>query len=297
MYLDQWLEEVFLVPGEKVLVIEDENITALEIQTKLESWGYEVIGLAGSGEEAIRLANEHGTDLILADIVLRGDMDGIDAVERISHRFDVPVIYLTAHADADTFKRAKMTKPSGYVIKPFDDTELKYSIEIALLRRDLEHKEQELIEKERMSTVKDFMLSSTPALTSQVRIEDTASFLKEFAKFFEGNMKLKFKREIQVEPESLLDPEYTRKILSEYIAWMAHMFTNLGYRVETGSDEFKVIECFWGSNIKDNKIYCLMCKAMAELALKWTGIEGDINHNYLMGPNPPRCKFSIDDYY
>lgn len=288
---------MFPVPGEKVLVIEDENITALEIQTKLEGWGYKVIGLAGSGEEAIRLANEHGTDLILADIVLRGDMDGIDAVERISHRFDVPVIYLTAHADADTFKRAKMTKPSGYVIKPFDDTELKYSIEIALLRRDLEYKEQELLEKERMSTVKDFMLSSTPALTSQVRIEDTASFLKEFAKFFEENMKLKFKREIPVEHESLLDPDYTRKVLSEYIAWMAHMFTNLGYRVETGSDEFKVIECFWGSNIKDNKIYCLMCKAMVDLALKWTGIEGNISHNYLLGPNPPRCKFSISDYY
>ena len=69
------IKEVFLVPEEKILVIEDESITALEIQTKLESWGYGVIGLAGSGEEAIQLANEKGTDLILADIVLRGDMD------------------------------------------------------------------------------------------------------------------------------------------------------------------------------------------------------------------------------
>ena len=131
---------MFPVPEEKILVIEDENITALEIQTKLESWGYDVVGLAGSGEDAIRIANEKGTDLILADIVLRGDMDGIDAVERISQRFDVPIIYLTAHADGDTFERAKLTKPSGYCIKPFDDTELKYGIEIALLRRDLEFK-------------------------------------------------------------------------------------------------------------------------------------------------------------
>ena len=94
---------MFIVPEEKILVIEDENITALEIQNKLESWGYEVVGLAGSGEEAIKIANEKGTDLILADIVLRGDMDGIDAVNRISNRYDVPVIYLTAHADGDTF--------------------------------------------------------------------------------------------------------------------------------------------------------------------------------------------------
>ena len=281
-----------LVPEEKILVIEDETITALEIQNKLESWGYEVVGLAGSGEDAINLANEKGTDLIIADIVLRGEMDGIDAVERISHNFDVPVIYLTAHADGDTFKRAKLTKPSGYCIKPFNDTELKYSIEIALLRRDLDCKNHEFIEKERMSTVRDFMLSSTHALTSQIRIEDTTSFLREFAKFFEGNMKLKFKRELNVNHASLDNQEYSRKVLSEYIAWMAHMLTNLGYRVETGADEFTVTECLWSPNIKDNKIYCLMCKAMSELTFKWTGINGKINHNYLLGPNPPRCRFS-----
>jgi len=259
---------VNLVPEEKILVIEDETITALEIQNKLESWGYEVVGLAGSGEDAINLANEKGTDLIIADIVLRGEMDGIDAVERISHNFDVPVIYLTAHADGDTFKRAKLTKPSGYCIKPFNDTDLKYSIEIALLRTDLDYKNHIFIEKERMSTIRDFMLSSTHALTSQVRIEDTASFLREFAKFFKGNIKLKFKRELNINHASLDNQEYSRKVLSEYIAWMAHMLTNLGYRVETGADEFTVTECLWSPNIKDNKIYCLMCKAMSELTFK-----------------------------
>ena len=105
------------------------------------------MGLAGTGKEAIRMANEKGTDLILADIVLRDEMDGIDAVERISHLFEVPVIYITAHADGDTFQRAKLTKPSGYVIKPFDDTELKYSIEIALLRRDFQEKPRILGER------------------------------------------------------------------------------------------------------------------------------------------------------
>jgi two-component system, response regulator PdtaR len=285
---------VFLVPEEKILVIEDESITALEIQTKLESWGYEVIGPVGSGEDAIQIANEKGTDLILADIVLRGDMDGIDAVEKISQLFDVPVIYLTAHADGDTFERAKLTRPSGYVIKPFDDTELKYSIEIALLRRDYQYKNKDFEEKERMSTVRDFMLSSTPALTSQIRIEDTASFLRDFAKFFEGNMKVKFKRELKVQYDFMDNPEYLRKVQSEYIAWMAHMFSNLGYSVETSADEFRVAECLWGPKIKDNKIYCLMCKAMAELALKWAGIDGKIAHSYLLGPNPPRCKFSIE---
>lgn len=221
-------------------------------------------------------------------------MDGIDAVEHISQRFNVPVIYLTAHADGDTFERAKLTRPSGYVIKPFDDTELRYSIEIALIRRDFQYKSKEYEEKERMSTVKDFMLSSTPAFTSQIRIENTASFLRDFAKFFEGNMKVKFKRELKVKRDFINDPEYLRKVQSEYIAWMAHMFSNLGYSVETSAEEFRVVECLWGPKIKDNKIYCLMCKAMAELALKWTGIDGKIAHSYLLGPNPPRCKFSIE---
>jgi response regulator RpfG family c-di-GMP phosphodiesterase len=226
--------------------------------------------------------------------VLRGDMDGIDTVEHISQRFDVPVIYLTAHADGDTFERAKLTRPSGYVIKPFDDTELKYSIEIALLRRDFQYKTNEFEEKERMSTVKDFMLSSTPAFTSQIRIENTARFLRDFAKFFEDNMKVKFKRELNIQDDLINDPEYLRNIQSEYIAWMAQMFSNLGYRIETSADEFRVVECLWGPKIKDNKIYCLMCKAMAEIALKWTDIDGKIAHSYLLGPNPPRCKFSIE---
>ena len=90
-------------------------------------------------------------------------------------------------------------------------------------------------------------------------------------------MKLKFKRELKVQHDSLNNSEYSRKILSEYIAWIAQMFSNLGYRVETGADEFRVMECLWGPNINDNKIYCLMCKAMAELTLKWTGIDGKYN--------------------
>ena len=94
--------------------------------------------MAGSGGEAIKIANEKNIDLILADIVLRGEMDGGDAVNQILNKHDVLVIYLTVRADGDTFQRAKVTYPSGYVIKPFDDTELKYSMEIAFLRREFQ---------------------------------------------------------------------------------------------------------------------------------------------------------------
>lgn len=285
---------VVAIPEEKILIIEDENITALEIQNKLEKWGYDVVGTAGSGEEAIQIANENEIELILADIVLRGDMDGIDAVDRISDRYDVPVIYLTAHADNDTFSRAKMTKPSGYVIKPFDDTELKYSIEIALLRNDYADKAVQAKDKERMATVRDFMLSSTPALTSQVRIQDTAKFLKDFANFFETNMHHKMNRELKLDDDSYKNTDNSRQILTEYIAWVTNMFTNLGYRIETGSDEFTITECLWSPNVNDNKIYCLMCRAMVELSLNWTDIDVKMFHSYLLGPNPPKCRFSFN---
>ncbi len=285
------------IPEEKILIIEDENITALEIQNKLEKWGYDVVGTAGSGEEAIQIANENEIELILADIVLRGDMDGIDAVDRISDRYDVPVIYLTAHADNDTFSRAKMTRPAGYVIKPFDDTELKYSIEIALLRNDYADKAEQAKDKERMATVRDFMLSSTPALTSQLRIQDTAKFLKDFANFFETNMHHKMDRELKLDENSVETPDDSRKILTEYIAWVTNMFTNLGYRIETGSDEFTITECLWSPNVNDNKIYCLMCRAMVELSLNWTEVDVKMFHSYLLGPNPPKCRFSFNRTY
>jgi CheY-like chemotaxis protein len=288
---------VVSIPEEKILIIEDENITALEIQNKLENWGYDVVGTAGSGEEAIQIANENEIELILADIVLRGDMDGIDAVDRISERYDVPVIYLTAHADNDTFSRAKMTRPAGYVIKPFDDTELKYSIEIALLRNDYADKAVQTKDKERMATVRDFMLSSTPALTSQLRIQDTAKFLKDFANFFEINMHHKMDRELKPDENSVETPDDCRKILTEYIAWVTNMFTNLGYRIETGSDEFTITECLWSPNVNDNKIYCLMCRAMVELSLNWTEIDVKMFHSYLLGPNPPKCRFSFNKTY
>ena len=81
----------------RVLIIEDESITALEIQKKLETWGYHVVGVAGSGEDAIEIARENKLDLILADIILKGEMDGVEAIEHIYEITDAPVIYLTAH--------------------------------------------------------------------------------------------------------------------------------------------------------------------------------------------------------
>ena len=278
----------FSLPDAKILIIEDESITAMEIQKNLELWGYEVVGVAGSGEKAIEIADKTVPDLVLADIILKGDMDGIDAVEHISKRMDISAIYLTAHSDQNTFKRAKITKPAGYVIKPYDEKELKFTIEIALYNKEIRTENEDINDKDRLRAVTDFILSSTPALTSKMRIEDTAGFLKEFARFFQNNMKPKFDRELGINSETRDDAD---QLLQEYIIWISNLFSSLGFNVQPHLEEFWIQECLWGSRAIDNKVFCLMCKAMTDLSFMWTGLEGTVEHDYRLGLRPPLCRF------
>lgn len=132
----------------KILVVEDERITGEDIKMGLESAGYTVPAIVSSGEEAIQEVEKFLPDLVLMDIRLRGEMDGIEAAEHIRSRFKIPVIYLTAFSDENTLERAKETQPSGFIIKkpfgflhkPFDDNELQTAIEITLKHHELEKK-------------------------------------------------------------------------------------------------------------------------------------------------------------
>ena len=130
----------------QILIVEDERITAEDIKGALESAGYKVPDLASSGEEAVKKAGEIRPDLILMDIQLGGDMDGIQAAEIIREQYGIPVIFLTAYSDAFTVQRAKITEPSGYILKepfgfihkPFEESELHTTIEITLYRDKVE---------------------------------------------------------------------------------------------------------------------------------------------------------------
>ena len=126
-----------------ILIVEDNNIVMLELKDRLEETGYNVVGYAPSGLEAIKKAQEFHPDLIMMDIRLKGEMDGIDAAARIKNELDIPVIYLTAHTDKDTLQRAKKTEPYGYVIKPFEERELFSTIEMALYKHEMEKKLKE----------------------------------------------------------------------------------------------------------------------------------------------------------
>ena len=127
----------------KVLVVEDENIIALNIKSKLKKLGYSVPSIASSGEEAIKKADITFPDLILMDIMLKGDMDGVEAAEQIRDKFDIPIIYLTAFSDDKILERAKLTEPYGYILKPFKENDLRTSIEIALHKHSMEKKMKE----------------------------------------------------------------------------------------------------------------------------------------------------------
>ena len=118
----------------KVLIVEDDAIIAMYIQLKLEDMGYKVVAKARNGEEAISHANEHNPELIIMDVILEGEMDGIEAVEKILETLDIPVIYLTASSDEATIKRLMKTEPHGFIIKPFDDRILQSAIHIAIQR-------------------------------------------------------------------------------------------------------------------------------------------------------------------
>lgn len=125
-------------PTIKILVVEDEAIVAEDLASRLEKMGYIVVGIVASGEEAIALATITHPHLVLMDIMLQGEIDGIEASHQIRRELKTPVVYLTAYADDNTLQRAKVTSPSGYILKPFQEQELRATIEIALWRYQVE---------------------------------------------------------------------------------------------------------------------------------------------------------------
>ncbi len=133
----------------KILVVEDEKIIAYDIKYCLEKSGYIVPAIAAYGQQAIEKAEEFRPDLVLMDVMLKGNMNGIEAAEEIVSQFNIPVIYLTAYSDESTLKKAKTTQPFGYILKPFEAVQLITTIEIALNKYQQEEVMREALEKEK----------------------------------------------------------------------------------------------------------------------------------------------------
>ena len=118
--------------GESVRIVEDDDIIARVEEWRLKNLGYGVSGRARTGAEAMELVGKSTPDLVLMDINLKGDIDGIETAKLIKKGFNIPVIYVTSHSDGPTLERAKATRPDGFINKPFDDKDLRVAIELAM---------------------------------------------------------------------------------------------------------------------------------------------------------------------
>lgn len=131
----------------KILIVEDEKIIAKDIEATIKRLGYESAGIVSNAEDAIKRAGESKPGLVLMDITLKGGTDGIEAAKIINDTFDTPVVYLTAHQDADTIERSMFTNSYGFITKPLDDRDINSAINSAIYRYDVENKLKEAEER------------------------------------------------------------------------------------------------------------------------------------------------------
>jgi two-component system response regulator LytT len=154
----------------KILIVEDEAIVAKDISVCLEKIGYEVLASFSKGEKALTFLEENTPDLVLMDIMLAGNISGIDASARIKKDYDIPVVFLTAYADEKTIERAKITEPYGYVIKPFKEIDLRTSIEMALYKFKKE--------KEKFAGVESSSFKNAPISSEYIYVKSNSKLVK-----------------------------------------------------------------------------------------------------------------------
>ena len=151
-----------------ILIVEDEQIVAVDIQSSLECLGYRVAGTAASGDEACQMAARFEPDLVLMDVRIDGPFDGIETARRIRQIREVPVVFLTAYSDLETLERAKQIEPYGYLVKPFAEHDLQAAIEVALHKRAADAQVQE--DRDDLQTILDAQRHGTVMLDAQGRI-------------------------------------------------------------------------------------------------------------------------------
>ncbi len=188
------------MPKAKLLIVEDEEIVAFDIESTLKSLDYEVPAIVSCKEEAIASAAKNQPDLVLMDIMLKGSMEGIEAANEIRSLFNIPVVYLTAYADINTLRQAKVTEPFGYLLKPFEEKELQTTIEMALARHQAEKRMLQALEKEKeISELKSRFISiaSHEFRNPLATIRSSTDLLERYCQDFMDEKKSKHFQQIQ----------------------------------------------------------------------------------------------------
>ncbi len=256
----------------RILIVEDERIIAEDIRRTLINFGYHVIDIVSSGEEAIRVSLAQIPDLVLMDIMLEGELDGIEAATQIRNKVGAPVIYLTAYANEITLQSAKITEPFGYIIKPFEERELHATIEMTFYR----HKIEKAIQLK--TRQQDQLLESARHLTSSLDVEQVLEHIGNGAKkimkahscviyFLEDDESLR--------PVIVIDPDYKDTILQtiipidnsftgQAVKAKKALFFNESFGKDTGlhvpgTSELKDERIIVAPFMVDNKVIGAMC--------------------------------------
>ena len=125
-----------------VLIVDDDISTIMQFETLLTDIGYSVAGVAHSGSEAVKMAGDVRPDIILMDIVMPGELDGIDAAATIKADMDIPIVFLTGYSEHELLKRAKQIEPHGYILKPYHENQIRITIDLALFKQELEREQK-----------------------------------------------------------------------------------------------------------------------------------------------------------
>lgn len=197
------------MPAKKrILIVEDEEMISTFISACLEHvGGYEITSIVTKGEDAVKMAETDKPDIVLMDIILKGKMDGIEAAAIISGRLDIPVVYLTGYYDEEKIKRAEVTEPSGFLLKPFREQELYVTIELALYRHKADVEKKKLIKElktalEQVKTLKGML----PICATCKKIRDDKGYWNSIEKYIEEHTDADFTHSVC--------PECTKKFFN-----------------------------------------------------------------------------------
>ena len=192
----------------KIMIVEDEIITAESEKQSLEELGYSVISAVASAEKAIKKAEEDKPDLVLMDIELKGEMDGVEAAGKIHSRFDIPSLFVTAYSDDKLLKRAKIAEPFGYIIKPFQKRELHSNIEMALYKNMAEKERKKLIKELQDSLAKVKQLTGLLPICANCKdIRNDKGYYEQIEKYISGHSDAEFSHGICPKCAKKLYPE------------------------------------------------------------------------------------------